>query len=133
MDVTLLGVITQSLLALLIVCLSLIYFFYRQNYNYWKKRGVPYEKPFLIFGNISFVLRRSFWDYFNEVRKKHKRDYVGVFLGWKPLLVVQTPELAKQILLKDNEYFQNRYCYSSYSSDPLGSLNLFTVKVSSVK
>ncbi|CAH0722424.1 unnamed protein product, partial [Brenthis ino] len=41
-------------------------------------------------------------------------------------MVIQTPELARNILTRDFEYFEDRYIYCG-PSDPLGSLNLFTV------
>lgn len=118
----------QLFLIFIIFCLTAIYLLFNRNYQYWEKRGVPYEKPFFLFGSLSFILRKSFWDYFYELSKRHTGDYVGIFLGFKPTLIVQTPEIARRILVKDNAHFNNRYCYSSYGVDPLGSLNLFTVK-----
>nr|DAB41820.1 TPA_inf: cytochrome P450 CYP332A13 [Depressaria pastinacella] len=120
-------VIIQCVLAVAIFCLILIRWHLSRIYNYWEKRGIPYEKPFLIFGNLQFLMRKSVWDFFYELRKKHSTDYVGIFLGWKPALVVQTSELAKKILQKDVAHFQDRFLYADHS-DPLGSLNLFTVK-----
>ncbi|XP_050352237.1 cytochrome P450 6k1-like [Nymphalis io] len=99
----------------------------RKTYNYWKDRGIPYDKPIPIFGNLGFIMRKSIWDYCYEIRNRYPKDYFGIFLAWTPVLMVQSPELAKKILIKDFEYFPNRYLYSGYS-DPLGSLNLFTVK-----
>ncbi|CAH2068447.1 unnamed protein product, partial [Iphiclides podalirius] len=73
------------------------------------------------------MMRRSFWDFCYELKNKHPSDYVGIFLAWKPALMLQTPEFARRILVKDFEYFQDRFLYAGFS-DPLGSLNLFTVK-----
>ncbi|XP_023944126.2 cytochrome P450 6k1-like [Bicyclus anynana] len=98
-----------------------------RRFTYWKDRGVPYDKPNLFFGNLGFIMRRSFWDYCYELRSRHPRDYVGIFLGWQPAMMVQTSELARNILNNDFEYFQDRSLYSN-ATDPIGSLNLFTVK-----
>ncbi|XP_068628698.1 cytochrome P450 6k1-like [Battus philenor] len=125
MDV--LGVAVNGFLLLSSVCVILICWFYHINYNYWKNRGIPFEKPFLFFGNLSFIMRKSFWDFCYELKDKHPREYFGIFLAWRPVLMVQTPELARRILVKDFEYFTDRYLYSGFS-DALGSLNLFTVK-----
>lgn len=122
------NVLIQCTFALIVSCSILLYCHVSNIYNYWKKRGIPYLKPFPLFGNLTFLMRKSVWDFFDDVRKKHRTDYVGIFLGLKPALVVQTPELAKNILQKDTSYFQDRFIYSNHS-DPLGSLNLFTVKV----
>nr|DAB41794.1 TPA_inf: cytochrome P450 CYP332A39 [Operophtera brumata] len=119
----------QTLLVLIVIGVSLFYLYLRRNYAYWKNRGVPYEEPNILLGNLSFIMRKSVWEYFLELRQKYStKDYIGIFLGWKPTLVVQTPELARKILTKDFDYFQNRLIRSSYSSDPLGSLTLTSFK-----
>lgn len=124
------GVIIQWLLLFLVLCLTILYFYLRSNYGYWKCRGVPYEKPTMLFGNIGGLMRRSSWDIMYDLMKKHKdKDYVGIFLGWKPTLMINSKELAKNVLVKDFDYFQNRYTFPGHQDDPLGSLNLFTVKV----
>lgn len=121
--------IFNCLIGLLITSFILICLYLRKIYSYWKDRGIPYEKPIPIIGNLGFIMRRSVWDFCYEIRNRHPRDYFGIFLAWTPVLMVQSPELAKRILSKDFEYFPDRYLYSGFS-DPLGSLNLFIVKVS---
>lgn len=124
-----LGLIIQVILVFLVSSLGIFYLFSRSNYGYWKKRGVPYEEPSFIFGNVSFLMRRSFWDVFYDLSEKYKCDYFGIFLSWKPTLILNSKELAKKILVKDSESFQDRYSYSGVNDDPLGSLNLFSIKV----
>ncbi|XP_045760427.1 cytochrome P450 6k1-like [Maniola jurtina] len=119
--------IANFILWFLILCFLLLCIYSYRKYNYWKDRDIPYDKPYLFFGNLVFIMRRSVWDYCFELKKRHPLDYVGIFLGWKPVLMVQTPELARKILSKDFEYFQDRFLYSN-ATDPIGSLNLFTVK-----
>lgn len=58
-----------------------------------------------------------------------KTPYVGIWLFWRPGLIINSPELAKNILVKDAEIFKNRLAGSG-KKDPVGSLNLFTVDVS---
>lgn len=125
--------IIQLLLALVVLCLSCFLLFIRRDYDYWKKRGIPYEKPGLVFGNLGGLMRKSMWDLLNDLSKKHKTDYVGIFLGWRPALVIHSKELAKKILVKDFDNFQNRYSYPGDQDDPLGSLNLFTIKVRTIE
>nr|ADE05588.1 cytochrome P450 332A5 [Manduca sexta] len=122
------SVITQTILLIIVVVFTAIYFFFKKNYNYWKNRGIHYEEPFLIFGNLSYVMRKSSWQMFKDWGKRNSSDYYGIFLGWKPALIIQSPEYAKMILVKDHHHFLDRYLYSSYDSDPLGSLNVFSVK-----
>nr|DAB41787.1 TPA_inf: cytochrome P450 CYP332A1 [Heliothis virescens] len=122
------GAIIQLFLVFVISCLTVIYFFFRSNYGYWKKRGVPYEKPNPFFGNLLFLMRRSFWDVFYDFSKKYKGGYFGIFLSWRPALMIHSKELAKKVLVKDSDSYQDRYAYSGADGDPLGSLNLFTLK-----
>lgn len=37
----------------------LIYHYLRWNYDYWKARGVPYEKPVVYFGNFKESMMRK--------------------------------------------------------------------------
>lgn len=68
---------------------------------------------------------QAFW-----LRKLYqlKSPYVGIWFFWRPGLVVNSPEIARRILVKDHANFRNRYL-SSGKSDPIGGLNIFTVNV----
>ncbi|CAF4781552.1 unnamed protein product [Pieris macdunnoughi] len=127
MDVQTYKPILQWFLYITVFVLGLVYWLVNRNFNYWANRGIEYVKPSFPLGNLGFIMRKSFWDFCNELKDKYRRDYVGVFLAWKPALFVQTAELARKVLVKDHDSFQDRYLYSGHS-DPLGSLNLFTVK-----
>nr|AWH61658.1 cytochrome P450 [Helicoverpa armigera] len=123
-----LGVILQLFLVFVITCLTVVYCFFRKNYRYWEKRGVPYEKPKPFVGSLSFLMRRSFWDVFYDFSQKFKCDYFGIYMSWKPALMIQSKELAKQVLVKSSDSYQDRYSYAGRDDDPLGSCNLFTLK-----
>lgn len=124
-----LSYIIKALLISVVLVLTVNYFYTSRHYDYWKKRGVPYEKPLPFVGSLSFLMRKSFYDYCLEFCKKYPQEYVGIFLGHKPTLMVQSAELARKILVRDADHFEDRYSYASGSTDPMGSLNLFTVKV----
>ncbi|XP_063633244.1 cytochrome P450 6k1-like [Cydia splendana] len=127
MDVLKTSTVTKYLLAAAVTAFLVLFWILRQRYDYWKKRGIPYVKPVYFIGNLGFVMRKSVFDFFLEMSKKYPTDCVGMFLGITPTLVVQTPELARKILVKDYGNFEDRFLYSGHA-DPLGSLNLFTVK-----
>nr|DAB41815.1 TPA_inf: cytochrome P450 CYP332A45 [Phoebis sennae] len=127
MDVNMFYLIIQWLLYITVISVALFYWFMHRSFQYWKDRGIVYEKPSFPLGNLGFIMRKSFWQFCFELKNKYPGDYVGSFLAWKPALFVNTPELARRVLVKDQDSFQDRYLYSGYS-DPLGSLNLFTVK-----
>ncbi|XP_073941945.1 cytochrome P450 6k1-like [Choristoneura fumiferana] len=127
MDVSKMNTITQYLFVAAVTAFLLLCWVIVRKYDYFKRRGIPYAKPIPLIGNLGFVMRISVTDFFLELSKKYPTDYVGIFLGLQPTLVVQTPELARKILVKDYDNFEDRYLYSGHA-DPLGSLNLFTVK-----
>ncbi|KAI5634396.1 cytochrome p450 domain-containing protein [Phthorimaea operculella] len=55
-----------------------------------------------------------------------KAPYIGIWLFWRPALVINDPELAKRILVKDADNFRDRF-FSSSQKDHMGGLNIFTV------
>ncbi|KAJ2946515.1 hypothetical protein O0L34_g12567 [Tuta absoluta] len=129
MDVSLGGLSSAWILTLLAAILTIVLCWQKfRVYNYWKKRGVPYDSPVPFFGNLGFFLRKSCLEYFNGLRRRYPVDHVGMYLGLKPALVVQTPELARLVLVRDHDHFQDRHSYADAATDPLGALNLFTVK-----
>ncbi|KAH9640214.1 hypothetical protein HF086_008450 [Spodoptera exigua] len=62
-----------------------------------------------------------------ELQQKYRSSpYVGIWVFWRRGLVINDPELARKILVKDADVFRNRMLASG-KSDPMGALNLFTV------
>ncbi|CAK1547097.1 unnamed protein product [Leptosia nina] len=72
-------------------------------------------------------MRKSFWDYFYELKQKFPYDCVGIYLGLQPGLVVQSPDLARKVIV-DSDSFPDRFTYSGSNGDPIGSLNMFVCK-----
>nr|DAB41778.1 TPA_inf: cytochrome P450 CYP332A4 [Danaus plexippus] len=113
---------------ILIACFILVLSLYlKRVYSYWKDRGIEYERPFPFIGGLSFIMRRSFSEYAYDLSVKYPRDYLGIYLGMRPALVVQTPQLARKVFSSEYDNFQDRHLYC-HESDPMGSLNIFTVK-----
>lgn len=120
--------ILKYIFLILSCAVLMLYFFFRHKYGYWRKRGVSSAEPTMPFGNLSFLMRSSISDAFRVFSEK-KSDYLGIYLSWKPTLLIQSKEYARKVLVTDSEYFQDRYSYAGLEEDPLGSLNLFSVKV----
>lgn len=82
-----------------------------RNFDYWRNRGVSGPKPIPFVGNawdiilfkktIGLWLKTFYDDAVNE-------PYVGIFVFDEPFLVIKSPEIIKQILVKDFSYFQDR-------------------------
>lgn len=58
----------------------------------------------------------------------YRTPYVGIWLFWRPALVVNSVEIGRRILISDATNFRDRLVTSG-DSDPIGKHNLFTVKV----
>jgi cytochrome P450 family 6 len=51
-----------------------IYLYLTKTYDYWKKKGVHYEEPTIIFGNIKdrLLFRKSFHENQRDIYKSFK-------------------------------------------------------------
>ncbi|XP_034833641.2 cytochrome P450 6k1-like [Maniola hyperantus] len=93
--------------------------------SYWAVRGVPYLPPNPVLGSLDFLQRYNPGLWLRQLYKLNS-PYVGIWFLWRPGLVVNSPDIARRILVKDFANFRNKYL-SSGDSDPVGGLNLFTV------
>ncbi|KAK4879104.1 hypothetical protein RN001_007250 [Aquatica leii] len=120
--------ITYLLFALILTILTYVYF--TRNYNYWKKRRVPFIKPTFFFGSIleiafgrshpGLFIAKHYW--------KFTGSYFGFFAFTKPYLVITDPELIKTVLIEDFNNFSNRYFHCDEKIDPVMSNGLFAIK-----
>lgn len=124
MEVTL-GLIFLSVISFL------IYWWILENKNYWKKYSqIPSIPGLPLLGNFKDVLfmrtspADAMMEYYNHKNAKNQ-PVIGVNVAHNPGLVIRSPELCKQILVKDFNQFSNRYSSSDPKSDALGSYNLF--------
>ncbi|XP_068622656.1 cytochrome P450 6k1-like [Battus philenor] len=91
--------------------------------NFWKNRNVRSSPPHPVLGSLRFLLRQNpgLWMRDNYDRRD---PYFGVWWFWRPALVINSPEIARQVLIRDAGILRDRFL-SSGKSDPIGSLNLF--------
>lgn len=115
---------------LVVIALSItLYYFWTAKYNYWKDRNIPYIQPTFPFGNTKeFILSHKFLglvfkDLYFQL-KGHK--YGGVISVRRPLLILRDPDVIKQILTKDFNYFTDRGITVDEEGDPL-SAHLFNL------
>ncbi|CAG9566406.1 unnamed protein product [Danaus chrysippus] len=94
--------------------------------NYWAERGVPHSPPNPFLGSLTFMQRKNVGIWMREMYEQFKSPYIGIWLIWKPALIINDPDIARRILVKDNTIFRDRYL-SSGSTDPIGGLNIFTI------
>ncbi len=102
----------QLILFVFIFLLILFQFYRRKKHNYWEKLGVPSPPTHFLFGTIkSFILeKKSLEDIFHHVRNMYPNErFVGIYLFFKPILLINDPELITRVLVKDSDHFLDRY------------------------
>ena len=90
---------------------TIIYLVNKYLFSYWSRRNVIYIEPAFLVGNIGrlFTLRTSFSEIFNEIYEKYKnKPYVGAYLSYKPMLVVNDPDLIQDVMIRDFTTFHDR-------------------------
>ncbi|XP_030388364.1 cytochrome P450 6a2 [Scaptodrosophila lebanonensis] len=107
----------------LIAVLTLIVYLLHRNINYWKYRGIPYDEPHIIFGNlIGFRTKRTVhsihYEFYNKYRKSG-HPFVGFYFLHKPSAYIMDTKLAKNILIKDFSNFTDRGQFHNERDDPL--------------
>ncbi|KAF7285757.1 hypothetical protein GWI33_010125 [Rhynchophorus ferrugineus] len=75
----------------------------------------------------SMTLQKSIGDVIKELYNSTDEDYMGIFIIDKPVLLIRSPKLVKDILLKDFATFPDR-CVVSPESKPLASNMMFFKK-----
>lgn len=115
------------LVALIVIALVAFYLYNTRDFNYWKNRGVKYEKPIVLFGNnlTNYLLQKSvtqllvdlYWKFPNE-------KVVGFFRASRPELILRDPEIIKRVLVTDFTSFYPRGLNLHKEVEPLMK-NLF--------
>ncbi|KAJ0177519.1 hypothetical protein K1T71_007528 [Dendrolimus kikuchii] len=103
-----------------------LWFRWRRVKMYWSSRGVPSEPPHPLMGSLAFLQRENVGVWMRKLYTRFDSPYVGIWLFWRPALVINSPEIARRVLVKDADVFRNRFL-SSGKSDPIGGMNIFTV------
>ncbi|XP_041981026.1 cytochrome P450 6k1-like [Aricia agestis] len=109
------------------ILVALFYIKWLKVRSYWAERGVPFVPPNPFVGNLTFLQRKNPSIWMRDVYTRYRGPYVGMWLFWRPALIINSPELARNILVRDSGNFRNKFMTAS-SKDPIGSLNLLFLK-----
>ncbi|XP_050300190.1 uncharacterized protein LOC126738794 [Anthonomus grandis grandis] len=92
------------------IFLILLYLYATRNFNYWKKRNIKYVEPVPFIGNLGPViaLKTNIGFFLLDMCETLKSDVFGFFAFDTPFLVVTSPKLLKNILVKDFSIFNDR-------------------------
>ncbi|CAG9838967.1 unnamed protein product [Diabrotica balteata] len=101
----------------IVVCIGILFFGYKyftRKFDYWKVRGVRGPKPVPFFGSLYEVatLKITLSDLIKKLYNENDGDYFGIFVFDKPVLVIKSPKLIKDILIKNYDIFADRSVYA---------------------
>lgn len=119
------------------ILLTLIFLFgafYLLNiyiFNYWKRRNIPQaegQKPLVGDASSMFLRIECLGEFFQTFYNKYKHHkFIGAYLSYRPVLIVNDPELIQDIMIKNFTSFHDRPVPINEEADPL-TKNLFFVK-----
>ena len=97
-----------------LICLTLfifLYYYITKSFNKWKDIGIPFVKGSFPFGSHVELMTQS--KHLNELirddyAKYKEEDFHGMFLLGKPVLVVNSLEMIKHVMVKDFNHFIDR-------------------------
>nr|XP_031836318.1 uncharacterized protein LOC116428622 [Nomia melanderi] len=107
-----------------------IYYYFTATFDFWKIRNVPGPKPMPLFGNIKDVMltKMSMSDYLQMLYEEYKNEpMVGIFTRRTPILLLQEPNLIKDVLIRDFSKFADRGLPVYEKTEPL-SPHLFNLE-----
>lgn len=93
-------------------------------YKYWSSRGIAEAEAVAPFGTLWSILRanKSMGEFFRDLYLQFRKSpVVGMYMLYKPGLVVNDPDLLRVVLTKEFSHFQDRGLYCNEKVDPLAA------------
>lgn len=113
-----------------VILFFIAYFFVKDRYGYFKRRGIPYDEPVLFLGSTW----RNVLGGENLVIACHKiytrngdKPLVGMYQGIKPTLLIRDPRIIEDILIKEFSNFHDRGIPTDEEINPLEG-SIFNLK-----
>lgn len=100
-----------------------IYLFLKHVYSHWERLGIPFAAPSIPFGNLKDVAFRkmSVGLKFYDLYLKTKGPFIGIYLLFRPAILIRDAELARKVLIEDFASFHDRGTYNNDDRDPTAS------------
>lgn len=102
----------------------LAYLYIKHLYSYWSRRGVSNSlAPIFPFGNFkkTFLQKISIGELLNEFYNSTTQPFVAVYAGLRPMVIFRDPNLIRNVLTRDFQYFHDRGIYYDEKNDPLSA------------
>lgn len=120
----------STIVGLIVVVISLAYFWLRKKYLFFEENGFLHEKPVWFFGNVKGVGSEKNIAYIiKDLYKKFKgkAPAFGIYFFTTPNVVITDLETIKNVLVRDFDTFHNRGLYYNEKDDPLSG-NIFAIE-----
>ncbi|OAD59536.1 putative cytochrome P450 6a23 [Eufriesea mexicana] len=118
----------SDILATVVLVGAGLYLYYKLYvYKFWSKRRVFYIEPTFPVGNIMPIItgKTSLAEFFRDKYEQNKQHrLVGIYMLHKPFLLVNDPDLIRDVLTKEFSNFHDRGIFCNKETDPLSG-NLF--------
>lgn len=111
-------------LTLLVIFVYLIYWYIHKSFSYWKRLGVPHNKPIIPYGNVKglgkeFTFNDFMGRYYDQFKGSTK--LCGAYFFTRKITMLLDLDLIKTILVKDFSAFSDRNIYYNEKDDPLSA------------
>lgn len=117
--------------SIILLLVTLLYFLVKNHYDYWKVRNVmqlePLKFPFGNFKNVGIKFHMS--SFFKQIYDQYKTvtPVMGVFIWFRPTIILYDLEVIKDVLVKNFNHFHDRGAYCNAKTDPLSG-HLFSLE-----
>lgn len=102
-----------------IILLLVLYLYFQYQYKHWIAKKIPYIKPVFPLGNILRESDGSSFSLFKKLYDESKdKKICGVWLFFKPVLMINDPDLIQKILIKNFEQFHSNGSYFNKENNP---------------
>ncbi|XP_017463234.1 PREDICTED: probable cytochrome P450 6d2, partial [Rhagoletis zephyria] len=104
------------LISVAIVAITLLI---RRHFTYWERQGIPSDKPVIPFGSLKDTVFgiKDVGSAIHHLHERYKKPFVGIYLLFKPTLLITDLELARQVLIQNFVSFHDRGIDSTVSPD----------------
>ena len=119
---------------ILYLAAAALYLFYKwvtKNYEFFKERGIAFQKPVFLFGtNMNMLINKKSLPEIIALRYNafYEEKMVGLFEMRTPLLMVKDPAIIKQLAVKEFDSFLDHQVILSEEADPLFGKALFSLR-----
>ena len=114
---------------LLTILIVFLVSFIRKQYSHWDSFDIPHLKAKFPFGNLEPIVKkqRSFGTAIYDIYKSSKDQILGIYLFFKPAILIRDPVLIKNVLSTDFEHFHDRGVYVDAKRDEMSG-HLFSLE-----